>query len=274
MAGMTEKIKGLTGIVAQMNAQNICDGDCQKARQIKLKKTTYINAKQNLQNAQPNFDRAEKDYQISAHGSGYYSDMQEKKYTKIAQEEVKKLNVELYPKWVDIDNKLAYYKGLFSYSDNVKSVYDSYDDKYTNIVNEIQETTDKKNIDYRLAHFYNYNTTVVNSILYYLKIMYWFLYAVLLVLFVLKKQFRNKKAWPFVILVPLFPLLFEWGISFKNPFKKEEVRIPSIHDYIFDIFKHAKIDNIYFIFFTLIVLVIAVFSFFSGLPFIDNSIRV
>jgi hypothetical protein len=275
MAGMTSNIKGLTGIISQINAQQkACDATSQKDRKIKDKKNTFTKAKQNLLNAQPNFDRAEKDYKVSAHGQGYYSDMQEKKYKNIAQAFVNKKNVNLAPSWTDIDNKLAYYKGLNAYSDNAKTVYENYDEKYTRVVDEIRDTIDKKNVDYRLAHFYNSNTTVVNSILYYLKIIYWVSYVALLFLFVFKKQYKNIKSWPFIILVPLFPLLFEWGISFRNPFKKEQVDIPSIHDFVFELFTHAKVDNIYFIFFTLIILTIAVFSYFSGLPFVDNSIRV
>jgi len=270
MAGMTSQITNLTNIVSQMNAQQVCDATCQANRTLKDKKTTYTKAQQNLHNAQPNFNRAEKDYIVAAKGAGYYSDMQEKKYKKIAQGEIDELNKGLSRVWTDLDTKLKYYKGLYYYSGTVKNVYNSYNNEYTNLVDEIQETADKKNVDFRLAHFYNYNTSITNYILYYLKIMYWIFYVIVLALFVLKKQYRNEKSWPFIGLVALFPLVFEWGINFNNPFKNEEARIPSIYDYVFDVFTHAKIDNIYFIFFTLVVLTVLLFSFFSELPFIPR----
>ena len=53
----------------------------------------------------------------------------------------------------------------------------------------------------------------------------------------------------------------------KNPFKNEISKVPSLYERVFDNFKHAKIDNIYFIFFTLIIMAILVFSFFSTLPY-------
>ena len=167
----------------------------------------------------------------------------------------------------DIENKLLYYKGLFSYKDNVKFVYNNYRDKYTSLVDEIEETTDKKNVNYRLAHFYNYNTTIIKSILWWLKVIYWIFYVIMFVLFILKRQFKDVKSWPFIIFAGLFPLLFEYGLSWKNPFKKEISKVPSIYEAIFDTFKHSKIDNIYFISFSLVVLTLLVFSFFSMLPY-------
>ena len=268
MGDLLPNMKDLVGQITK-NSQE-CDITCQ----INKKYTNMVKAEQNLAKAPDELKEAERDYYTLKEGTQFYSNREENKYKKIVDEEIKEENVKLLQIWNDIDNKLDYYKSVFSYSGNVQDVYDSYNDKYTDLVNEIQETTDKKNIDYRLAHFYNYNTTVVNYILYYLKIIYWIFYTVLLIIFVFKKHYRNIKTWPFIILVPLFPLLFEWGISFKNPFKKEEVVIPSVHDYIFQIFKHAKIDNIYFIFFTLIILTLILFSFFSELPFINKSISV
>ena len=163
--------------------------------------------------------------------------------------------------------KILYYKGLYPYQDNVKVVYDNYKDKYSTLVNEVQNTTNKKNVNYRLAHFYNYNTSVVNSLLWWLKGIYWFFFVIMAVLFIVKRQFKDVKTWPFILIAGLFPLFFEYGISWKNPFKKEISKIPSIYEMIFDTFKHARIDNIYFIFFTLIILTILVFTFFSKLPY-------
>ena len=89
----------------------------------------------------------------------------------------------------------------------------------------------------------------------------------MVVLFILKRQFKNVKSWPFILFAGLFPLLFEYGLSWKNPFKKEISKVPSVYEVIFDTFKHNKIDNIYFISFSLVVLTLLVFSFFSMLPY-------
>ena len=264
---MQAQLKSLTNMVTSMNAQQVCDAECQDNRKIQSLKTTYIKAQQNQQNAQPNLQRAQKDYYTAAKGAEYYSKMQETKFKNQAKDAVADWNKDLEPTWKDIGNKLKYYKGLFSYKNNVHLVYDNYNDKYNKLVDTIEDTIDKKNVNFRLAHFLNYNTTIVNSVLYYLKILYWLFYVIMVVFFVLKKQYRNVKSWPFIIIAGLFPVLFEYGLKWKNPFKNEISKIPSLYESIFDKFKHAKIDNIYFIFFSLIIIATLIFSFFSILPY-------
>ncbi len=151
---MQAQLGSLSNMVKSMNAQNVCDAKCQEKRRIEELRKTYIKAKQNVQNAQPNFNRAEQNYYTAAKGAGFYSKMQGAKFKKQAVKQVKDWNDYIEPKWKDIENKILYYKGLYPYQDNVKFVYKNYEDKYSTLVNEVQDTTDKKNVNYRLAHFY------------------------------------------------------------------------------------------------------------------------
>ena len=193
---MQAQLKGLTNMVNVMNQQQVCDADCQNKRKIDNLKKTYVKAKQNAENSKPNLERAEKDYYTASKGGEYYSKMQEKKYKKIAQDAVSEYNKDIEDRLRDIDNKLKYYKGLFSYKDNVTMVYSSYDDKYTNLREKIANTNDKKNVNNRLAYFYDYNTSIVSSLVWWLKVFYWIFYVIMLVFFVLRKQYKNVKSWP------------------------------------------------------------------------------
>ena len=263
----SSQLSGLSNMINTLSNQQICDANCQNKNKIANLKKEWTKAKQNAHNVNSNLDRAERNYITAAKGSGYYSQMQESKHTLNAQKAVNEWNTEISTIWTDIDNKLNYYRGLFSYKNNVHDVYDSYKDKYETLTDNIEATRDKKNVNFRLAHFYNYNTSIVMSVLYYLKILYWLFYVIMVVLFVLKKQYINVKSWPFIIIAGLFPVLFEYGISWKNPFKNEISKISSLYETVFNNFTHFKIDNIYFIFFSLIILTILVFYFFSELSF-------
>ena len=267
MAGLTSQLKGLTNMVSAMNEQGVCDADCQNKRNVEKLKNDYIKAQQNLQNAQPNLDRAEKAYYTASKGAGYYSEMQETKHKQKAQATVNTWNSEINKQFEDIDSKVSYYTGINSYRNNIDFVKDGYMEKYNDLVTEAQQTEDKKNINFRLAHFYNVNTSVISPILWWLKVFYWIFYIIMVALFIIKKQYRNILIVPFILIAGLFPLFFEYGISWKNPFKKEMSKIPSIYESIFDTFTHQKIDNIYFIFFSLVILSLLIFSFFSQLPF-------
>ena len=123
---MTSQLNSLSNMVKTMNAQNVCDAKCQERRRIEELRKTYVKAKQNAQNAQPNLDRAEKDYVTAARGAAFYSKLQGAKFKKQAQKQVKDWNDYIEPKWKDIENKILYYKGLYPYQDNVKLVYNNY----------------------------------------------------------------------------------------------------------------------------------------------------
>ena len=267
MAGLTSQLKGLTNMVSAMNKQGVCDADCQNKRNVEKLKKDYIKAQQNKQNAQPNLDRAEKAYYTASKGAGYYSEMQEAKHKAQAQATVNIWNSEINKQFSDIDSKVNYYTGINTYRNNIDFVKDGYMEKYNDLVTEAQQEEDRKNVNFRLAHFYNLNTNVIDPILWWLKVFYWMFYIIMLVIFIIKKQYRNVLTVPFILIAGLFPVFFEYGLSWKNPFKKEISKVPSVYESIFDTFKHQKIDNIYFIFFSLVILSLIIFSFFSKLPF-------
>ena len=77
---MTSQLKSLSNMVSSMNAQQVCDAECQNNKKINNLKTAYIKAKQNAQNAPTEFNRAEKDYYTAAKGAAFYSKMQETKF--------------------------------------------------------------------------------------------------------------------------------------------------------------------------------------------------
>ena len=89
---MTSQLNSLSNMVKNMNAQNVCDAKCQERKKTEELRKTYVKAKQNAQNAQPNLDRAEKNYFTAARGAAFYSKLQGAKFKKQAQKQVKDWN--------------------------------------------------------------------------------------------------------------------------------------------------------------------------------------
>ena len=264
---VADALNNAAGQLKQANAAMACDADCQKRRKIKNLNDQMLMAKQNLNNAQPNLDRAEKDYWTAAKGAAYYTTIQEAKYKTQAQNTANNWKKQMDISFAVIDNGLNYYESQYVYKDNVGAVFKNYNNLYTDLSSKVEETRGKNNVENRLATFYNTNTTIVNSALYYLKILYWIFCVIMIVILFIKKQFKYPTYWAFIILILIFPTILEYGISFIIPGTKTEFKIPSLYEYVFQIFTHAKIDNIYFIFFTLIIGIILLFSFMSKLPF-------
>ena len=85
---MQSQLSSLSNMVKSMNAQQVCDAKCQQRKKTEELRKTYVKAKQNVQNAQPNLDRAEKDYVTAARGAAFYSKLQGAKFKKQAQKQV------------------------------------------------------------------------------------------------------------------------------------------------------------------------------------------
>ena len=242
----------------------------QQQDSLKVKKAKeQMDKWQSMINTSPgNFTIAESYYySIKPNGQTEYNKIKQKRAEDEAKSKVEEWKTEMSPILKDLTTKVAYYKSQFSYKTNVRSVYDSYNDKLTDLKSDIKKTTGEKNVDSRLATFYNYNTSIVNSVLYYIKILYWLFFIIMVVILIWKLQFRDVTMLAFPLLILLFPLFFEKGIHFRIPLINKYFTLTSIYDRVFKSFKHVKIDNIYFIFFTLIIGIIFLFNYVSTFPF-------
>ena len=233
-----------------------CDPDCQKEKERKRRKSEFINAKNNLNNAPIRLEKAEKDWIIFDKGERYYSEHQEKKYKKEGKEIIDKFKLQSIKPILDkIDNQLQYYRTQYVYRDNVDSVHDSYKDNLKKLRIKNQITQDKKNVNDRLAYFYNNNSDVTKWFMYYPKIFYWIFVGIIVFLMFYKKTYRKFEYYPFILLI------------FSGPFL-----LPKIYTLMMNYSNHFVIDNIYFIIVILIILLATMFNILSKLPFAYSAV--
>ena len=83
--------------------------------------------------------------------------------------------------------------------------------------------------------------------------LYWTLAAIAIFLFLYKKQYFDASYYPFIILIIVSPFLMHkfYELAFSN-------------------IKHAKINNLFFIYFIIIITLFFTFNFLSKLPFVNN----
>lgn len=234
------------------------------------------NAKVNVFKKSNNMRNAESEYNAELYkqclvkndNRAYCDKRQEHRF----KDEARKIIMEEYentaiPKIKTIEERINFTKDQNKYKKRVSDVYSVYYNKYSDLKDKSEENINKKNVDDRMANYYNSKTAGLKPSLYYLKIVYWLLFICITVLFVYKRQYKEKKYWPMILSMILFPLVFEQGIRFRVPFLGVEYHIPSIFEYAFIKFKHFKIDNIYFISFTLIIGYLFIANHISTLPF-------
>ena len=124
----------------------------------------------------------------------------------------------LIPKIKTIEERISFMKDQNKYKKRVSDVYSVYYNKYSDLKYKSEENINKKNVDDRMANYYNSNSSNLNPSLYYLKIIYWLFLIIMTIIFVYKKQYKDKKYWPMILSMILFPLVFEHVIRFKVPF--------------------------------------------------------
>ena len=248
-------MRKLNAQMANLNKMGVCDAACQKQRSIKTKKNAMVNAQNAMRNAPINLEAAEKAYYTEAKGYPYYARILVQKGKTKAHKAVKNWNKTVKYDFGLIDNKIDYFKSQYIYKKNVGQLYDSYENKYTTLRENVQNTLNQKKVNDRLGYFYDYNTSVVNSIIFYLKYFYWLFAALCFLLFFWKRQYRQIKFYPFFITIVLMPFILSY-----------------LYVFTMTKFRYFVINNIYLIFFTLIIGILILFEMVTLYPFNNESV--
>ena len=251
---MTIDYKQINSMITNMNNINVCDAACQKQKKIDRLRTDFNNARNRLQNAPAEIEQTKKAYYIEWKGADYYNNEMESEYKKEATKEVNDWNKTLINPLIDkMNNKVVYYTSQSYYENNVKDLYNYQEDMLRDLKEKVENTTSKKYTNDRLAYYYDYNTGVVNTFNNGMFYIYWTFTAISILLFLYKKQFNNPSYYPFIVLILVTPFLLHKS-----------------YELVFSNLKHAKVNNLFFIYFVLIISLFFIFNFLSKLPFSNN----
>ena len=251
---MTIDYKQINYMITNMNNINVCDAACQKQKKIDRLRTDFNNARNRLQNAPAEIEQTKKAYYIEWKGADYYNNEMESEYKKEATKEVNDWNKTLINPLIDkMNNKVVYYTSQSYYENNVKDLYNYQEDMLRDLKQKVEDTTSKKYTNDRLAYYYDYNSGVVNSFNNGMFYIYWTLTTISIFLFLYKKQFNNASYYPFILLILATPFLLHKS-----------------YELVFSNLKHAKVNNLFFIYFVLIISLFFIFNFLSKLPFSNN----
>ena len=244
----------INAMITNMNNMNVCGPTCQKQKKIDRLRTQYNAARNRKQNAPAEVESTRKAYFIEDKGSLYYTQFMENEYKKEAEKEVSDWNKTLINPLLDkMNDKVGYYTSQSYYQDNVKDLYKYHENQLDDLKQKVEETTSKKYTNDRLAYYYDYNSSVVNGFNNIMFYIYWTLTGLSVFLFLYKKQFRNAAYYPFIILILVTPFIMH-----------------RFHEFAFSNIKHAKVNNLFFIYFVIIISLFFIFNFLSNLPFANS----
>lgn len=250
----TDQLSQLNNMINNMNNVNICDAECQKQKKITRLRDQYNNAKNRLNNAPAEIEATRKAYLMESKGSQYYTQYMESEYKKEAQKQVDDWNDGLIKPLIrQINDKLSYYRSQNYYQNNIKDYYNYQNEMLSDLKQKVENTNAKKYTNDRLAYYYDYNSSVVNSFNNIMFYLYWILAGIAIFLFLYKKQYYDASYYPFIILITVVPFIMH-----------------KFYELVFSNIKHAKINNLFFIYFVVIISLFFIFNFLSNLPFANN----
>lgn len=248
---LIKQLNGMSSLVDKMNNEGVCNSACQKRKKVEKLRKDYMRAKNRLHNAQPEFDLAEKLYFTEKNGPSYYqSNIQEGKFKKEAEAEIKGWDELVLPIIDKLETQIGYYKSQYVYKNNVDYLYGSYTDDLKRLHDNIEKTKGSKNVNDRLGQFYYDRSETIKDITTYLKYIYWFTYIIIIAILLYKKQYQNINYYPYIIIITILPFI-----------------LSRFYVFIMTRFRYFIIDNIYFIFFTTIITVFFLLNKISSIPF-------
>ena len=159
---------------------------------IQAYKDQMIKAEQEMQNSPGEFKAAQKAYLIQKYGLSGYQDFKEK-------EAKKKMDQFGKDKGQLFDNEIKSLKNLVDllssqtiYTGRMEDIRNNYVSKKQNLENKVASTKSKKNVDDRLATFYNHQTDFNTESIWYFNKLYWGFILIFLAAIIYNRQYRNK----------------------------------------------------------------------------------
>ena len=147
----------------------------------------------NMKNAESEYNAAlYADCLAETNGDNIFCDQrQEEKYKDDARNIVKvKYENSLIPKMQTLEERITFMKDQNKYKKRVADVYSVYYNKYNDMKYKSQEKENKKNVNDRLADYYNSSSNNLKSLVSFLKTTYWIFVIIMTIIFIKKNNIR------------------------------------------------------------------------------------
>ena len=198
----------LNTVIQQANKQTNCGPDCLREKKIEDLKGKYNQAKNNLQNGPENLAEARKNYFTYAFGNKYFNDFNEKEFTRKSNLIVKKLKEEHANNIKEIDDLLNNYNGLYISKQNTDDLINKYQTENQELENQSDDFIKKSETNDRRVFYENQEISKLKKYKYILSVIYWVVFALLIVIIIYNRYYSNLKLLGVIVLFFIFPHSF------------------------------------------------------------------
>lgn len=180
----------------------------QRDRKI-LAKEEYDAALSNKTGAPARFYRAERNYHRLHDKMPQLNKILKKRHSEEADGIVDGWDTIFNDYYEDIESLINYYESQYAYVPQLKDMNVIYKEKNKTLYSDLKKAVNKSNIDIRLTNYYNDTSDYQRIINEYLKVFYWIIFAVFIIMFIFMGGWRNIKNVCFYNNFNCFPYIFD-----------------------------------------------------------------
>ena len=215
----------------QKNAENAALRAENLQAKINRLREEWLEKKNIRLHAPKNEESAERNLYVNTGRWKQYDGIKKERWEKEAQKTVDEWS-EFFTQYMNfMEGVIPLAKSQSSYKNELNEVHNSYKNKYTSLVDKVDNTYHKYNVNNRLSQFYDTRIEVLRNVNYYLFYLYWIILIPIIITFFWKKQFTYVKIPIFFIIMLIFPFFLGRYLPL-----------------VFSTFKHQKIDYSYLAF--------------------------
>ena len=186
-----------------------CDEECRKNKKEELLFQDYLQAKQTSENAPRILEESEKNFYTFSKGGLWYQNMMEDKQKQTATEVTDKLMKKYTSNAEKMEILINKYRDQEIYKTRIDDLMNNYSSRVNKLDHKLANTESNSAIENRRTFYNTQKISLVDSLKHMLKIVYFLLVAVYVVIMViLQGQYKNRKvlltvagfiAYPYVI---------------------------------------------------------------------------
>ena len=194
----------ITDFVNMANTGDLltCGPECQENKAEQSAYDNYVIQKTNLVNAPKQFETAEKEYIVATKGRDYFNKLKIKEYSEDADNLVNKFNNKISNLTKLIESRIANSSTLDQSIENTGELTNDYITKVANLKEKISDAKSDANIAKRKTYYDNQSSGWWCSLNYYLKVVFWIMFVIYMLIAVIYKQYNKQHVRVGAILFP------------------------------------------------------------------------
>lgn len=198
----------LEALIKSANERVACGADCMNEREATKLQKKYLSAKNDVENAPNNLNRAEEKYFTFVNGKLWFQKFKKQKAEEEVRVEASKLNYNFMKKHKELEDNINQYNSQSIYLNNMNTLLDKYIKNNKQLKKETDDNKKAVQTSSRQSYYYDDDIDTINDWISVFSFIYWVIFACIIIKFlILDGQFRDYYLLATLIGFAVFPYI-------------------------------------------------------------------